>query len=197
MKKFGYFILSLFILLAGCSGTKKDVLVMASGQLTINGTNITLEPGLRHNEEKMIVDNNKITIQRPDSKTEITSNEGPGLYILNLKKDTLVGSYQRIGEQAGQERITQEDLRNRLDSLQQLTKGANTNFSRKNFCIAPNQLVRISENPNAQVVGPYMKMPQSFAAGKEHEVYKFYTNKEMYEIIEKLRPMIGDTLQKK
>jgi len=168
---------------------------MASGTIKVVENTITLEPGTRHNEEKITVDGNKLSVVSPEGTKEISINEGKGFYLMNLKTDTVVGSYQRIGEDTGNEKITLEDLRNRIDSLMQLTKGANVNKEKRNFFIPPYQITKISDNINAEVVGPYLKMPQSFKAGKDYEMYKFYTNKEMYDIISKLRPMVGDTLK--
>lgn len=167
---------------------------MASGTFEVSDNTIKLEPGTRHNEQKVTVDGDKIKVVSPDGTKEFTLNEGTGFYIINLKTDTIVGSYQRIGEDTGNERITQEDLRNRIDSLDQLTKGTNVNKERRNYFIPPYQVAKISSNSNAEVVGPYLKMPESFKPGKDYEMYKFHTNKEVYEIINRLRPMTGDTL---
>ena len=167
---------------------------MASGKFQVTDNTIKLEPGTRHNEQKINVEGGKIKVESPVGTKELTLNDGGGLYIINLKTDTIVGSYQRIGEDTGNEKITQEDLRNRIDSLNQLTKGANVNKEKRNYFIPPFQLAKISNNQNAEVVGPYLKMPESFKAGKDYEMYKFYTNKEMYEIIARLRPLVGDTL---
>ena len=187
---------ALFVLLIACSGEDKQVLIMSSGTIKVSGNNITLEPSTRHNEQKVSVSEDKLNIVSTDGNSDVTISGGGGLYILNLKTDTLVGSYQHIGEQGENEKITQEDLRMRIDSLQQLTKGTNVSNEKRNFFIPPRQIVKISSNGQAQVVGPYLKMPASFESGKEHEVYKFYTNKEVYEIIDKLKPMAGE-LEKK
>jgi hypothetical protein len=151
------------------------------------------EPSTRHNEQKINVSEDKLSIVSPNGRSEVTLANGGGLYILNLKTDTLVGSYQRIGEGTESEKITQQDLKMRIDSLQQLTKGINVTGEKRNFFIPPGQISKITTNGQAQVVGPYLKMPASFESGKEHEVYKFYTNKEVYEIIDRLKPMAGET----
>ena len=185
-------VLPVFMLfMIACSGEDKQVLIMSSGSVKISGNTITLDPSTRHNEQKISVSDDKLNIVSPNGNSEVAVNNGGGLYILNLKTDTLVGSYQRIGEQGESEKITQEDLRKRIDSLEQLTKGTNVNSEKRNFFIPPGQVSKISTNGQAQVVGPYLKMPASFESGKEHEVYKFYTNKEVYVIIDKLKPMAG------
>lgn len=191
MEKMKYVLPALMLFLIACSGEDKQVLIMSSGSVKISGNTITLEPSTRHNEQKISVSDEKLNIISPNGNSEVAVNNGGGLYILNLKTDTLVGSYQRIGEQGESEKITQDDLRKRIDSLEQLTKGTNVNSEKRNYFIPPGQVSKISTNGQAQVVGPYLKMPASFESGKEHEIYKFYTNKEVYEIIDKLKPMVG------
>jgi hypothetical protein len=191
MEKLKLALPALMLFMVACSGEDKQVLIMSSGSVKVSGNTITLDPSTRHNERKISVSDDKLNIVSPNGNAEVAVNNGGGLYILNLKTDTLVGSYQRIGEQGESEKITQEDLRKRIDSLEQLTKGTNVNSEKRNFFIPPGQVSRISTNGQAQVVGPYLKMPASFESGKEHEVYKFYTNKEVYEIIDKLKPMVA------
>ena len=56
----------------------------------------------------------------------------------------------------------------------------------------PNQLVKISDNTDAKVFGPFTKIPGTIEAdkdGKAPEIYKFYTNTELRELIEKLKTM--------
>ena len=190
MEKLKLALPALLLFMIACSGEDKQVLIMSSGSVKVSGNTITLDPSTRHNEQKISVSDEKLNIVSPSGNTEVSVNNGGGLYILNLKTDTLVGSYQRIGEQGESEKITQEDLRKRIDSLEQLTKGTNVSGEKRNFFIPPGQVSKLSTNGQAQVVGPYLKMPASFESGKEHEVYKFYTNKEVYEIIGKLKPMV-------
>lgn len=176
---------------SGCSseGQEKKVLVMASGKVQINDNVITLDPGTTHTENEIKVTNGKLTVKSPAGSSDFSVPE-PGLYILNIKNDTLVGSYQRIGTENSQEVISQENLKTRIDSLKQLMSGSNVNAAKRNFSIPPHQITKISANTNAQIIGPYKKVPGSFEGGKEHEIYKFYTNKEMQEIVDKLSKMV-------
>jgi hypothetical protein len=174
---------------SSCSGGKKKVLVMASGKVQVNGNTVTLEPGTTHNELAFEPDGDSVIVVSPSGSAGFPVKE-PGLYLLNLKKDTLVGSYQRTGSDNSQQVISQENLRTRLDSLSQLMTGTNVNEAAKNYNIPPFRIARITGNTEAQVVGPYLKMPGSFDPSKEHEVYKFYTNKEMQEIVGKLQKMV-------
>jgi len=184
--------LMIVVALASCSGSNsKKILVMGSGNVQINkNTNtVTLEPGNTHTEQEFDLQGDKLIATTPAGSSDFNVSE-TGLYILNLKTDTIVGSYQHTGTDEASQRITQEDLRKRIDSLQELVACRNVTKEKRNFCIPPNQLAKLTSNSNAQVIGPYKKIPRSFEAGKEHEIYKFYTSKEMQEIIEKLKPMV-------
>ena len=185
--------LATFCFATGCSeGEQKKVLVMASGKVNINGNVVTLDPGTTHNENEVNVTGDKITVTSPSGSQDFPVTEA-GLYILNIKNDTLVGSYQRIGTESSQTVITQENLRTRLDSLNQLLTGTNVNSKNRNYFIPPNQITKITSNAGAQIIGPYKTVPGSFEGGKEHEIYKFYTNKEMHEIVGKLSKMADST----
>lgn len=166
----------------------KKVLVMASGKVQVNENVITLEPGTTHTENEIVLATDKVTVKTPSGSLDFPVPDA-GLYILNIKTDTLVGSYQRIGTDNSQTVISQENLRNRIDSLNQLMTGSNANATNRNYFIPPNQIAKVSANTEAQIIGPYRKVPGSFEGGKEHEIYKFYTNKEMHEIVGKLSKM--------
>ncbi|MFM9907777.1 MAG: hypothetical protein ACKVOW_00440 [Chitinophagaceae bacterium] len=178
----------LLLVIASCGGKPKKVLIMASGKITVEGNMIKVEPGTRHNEELMIVQGDKISVNYGSTTTEHTVTE-PGLYLLNIKNDTLVGSYKRVGTENKTTRVTQEELQKNIDSLQQLMAGANVNATNRNFCIAPGKLTMITLNTEAQIIGPYLKMPASFEGGKEYEIYKFSTNKEIMEVVDKLKKL--------
>lgn len=171
-----------------CGGPGKKVKIMASGKITVNGTTISHESGTTHNELEMQVSGDKITVSNGSATTDYPVTE-PGIYILNLKTDTLVGSYQKVGTESVSKTLTQEDLAKSIDSLQQLMAGTNISAANRNFCIAPNKLAKITSNLNADIIGPYLKMPSSFEGGKEYEIYKFSTNKEMMEVVEKLKKL--------
>lgn len=180
--------LSLAFILLSCS--EKKVLVMASGKITVEGNIVSAEEGTTHSEQDCTLKEASIVVKNNGASTDIPVNES-GLYILNIKKDTIVGSYQRLSTDNSLKRLSQEDLQRSIDSLESLMKGLNVTAANRNFCIPPGKLSFITENTKAQVVGPYLKMPGSFEGGREYEIYKFYTNKEIREIIEKLRKLQG------
>ena len=182
----GIVVISFF---AACSEKQeKKVLVMASGKVQVSGDVITLEPGTTHTETEVPVSGDKVKVNSPSGSNDFTIPDA-GLYILNIKTDTLVGSYQRIGTDNSQTVITQDNLKVRIDSLKQLMAGTNASSTNKNYFIPPNQVSKITANSSAQIIGPYKKVPGSFEGGKELELYKFYTNKEMQEIVGKLEKM--------
>ena len=169
-----------------CSGGGKKVVIMASGKIQANGNNITLDPGSTHNEETIVPDGDKITVTTPTGNKDFEVKE-PGLYLLNIKKDTLAGSYQKTGTDNSQIVITQENLWERVDSLTLLMKGQGVSEAKRNFSIPPMSIAKITKNTDAQIIGPFRKIPGSFDPSKEHEVYKFFTNKEISDIIEKVK----------
>lgn len=182
-------------ILISCGGIKKKVLVMAKGDLKIEGNKITIKNGSGHTEKEMMLSGSKqeIVIDNNGTISSEKINEN-GYYILNLKTDTVVGSYQRLGKDLNnQTTITFEQLKVIIDSLNNLVLGKNVSASNKNYLIAPNQLALISANIEANIYGPYRQVSATQELGpngKEPEIYKFYTNKEMRELIESRAKMI-------
>jgi hypothetical protein len=185
--------IALVFMLASCAeAVKRKVIVYSNGTPTIEGNTITLADRNGHNEAEMFPTDKTLTVKLPDNVTTSFTVEGEGtdgLYILNLKKDTLIGSFQPVGAEAKQETISQENLKYRIDSLYQLMAGKNVSESKRNSFIPPNQIKKISSNDKAQVVGPFLRMPGSFAGTPE--VYKFYTNSEVRETISRLEKMVA------
>lgn len=188
MKKY-LSILSAAIILASCGGKPTKVIIMASGDVKAENNIVTLEPGTTHNEVIVADPGESITV-KSEGKDQNFTVPGPGVYILNLKKDTISGSFQNIGSAANNEVISQESLTLKIDSLNKLMAGTNVNAASKNYNIKPGEIVKITDNGNAQIIGPYMRMPGSFEGGKDLEVYKFYTNKELREVADKLTKMV-------
>jgi hypothetical protein len=176
-----------------CSSHQKKILVFASSDIQVDNTqkNITITDGTTHNEKELEFSGSdpvSLNIQTPTGKSTLEATED-GYYIVNLQKDTVVGSYQHIGAESDT-RISQEQLKQRLDSLNQLILGQNVNAANKNYFILPGKVSRISAGVKVKVFGPYTSIPSSFDATNTPEVYKFYTNEEVREIIDKLLPML-------
>lgn len=195
MKKVIFGSLALLAFASCSTPPQKKVVVMASGKFTVSQTGdaIQFEPGTQHNEEVITLKGDKITLNDGTGSKDLTVTE-PGVYLLNLKKDTLIGSLQSFGDASTREsRITQEVLMNRMDSLQQLMVGTNVTPERKNHFLAPGDLKKISAEDNAIVVGPYRGIPASLSPdkdGKVPEVYKFITNKDARATLDRLTNML-------
>ncbi len=197
MKKLLFGSIALLGLAACSTPPQKKVVVMASGKFTVsqNGDAIQFEPGTQHNEEVINLKGDKITLNNGGTTKDISVAE-PGVYLLNLKNDTLIGSLQVFGDASTREsRITQEELMTRMDSLQQLMVGSNVTPERKNHYLAPGDFKKISAEDNAIVVGPYRGIPASLspdADGKVPEVYKFITNKDARATLDRLTKMLKE-----
>ncbi len=167
---------------------------MGKGTLTARENSVTLKQGSGYAEATVQLTDDKesqLSVDVDGSKKDVAVPAGEGFYMLNLRTDTIVGAKQNIGTDLSSGKVmTQEELKLKIDSLVQLTTGANVKQGGTNFIIAPNQVVKISGNVNARVYGPFTKIPGAIDAdpdGKEVELYKFYTNQEMRDLIEKLR----------
>lgn len=182
------------VMLAACSyQPTKKVVVMASGKLSVNGENISLEPGTQHNEQTLTLSGDKLVVSSGADKKEYAIKE-TGTWLLNLQSDTLIGGYQAFGDAASREaKISQEQLQERMDSLQQLMVGQNQSEAKKNFFLAPRDLKKISAADNAIIVGPFKGMPASLQPdkdGKYPEVFKFVSNKDARETLERLEKLL-------
>lgn len=194
MQKFLSFLLFASLLsLTACKGHSKKILVYASSNIQTDESkkNITISEGTTHHEKELEFqggDPVTLSIQSPTGKYTLEATED-GLYIANLKNDTVIGSFQRVGAENGESRITQESLKQKLDSLQQLLTGANVSVAARNYFITPGKIVRITATSAAKIFGPYTTIPGAFDAGSVPEIYKFYSIKEVREIVGNLTKM--------
>lgn len=195
MNKYSFVALCCILPLFSCdSGAEKKVLIMGRGTITANGNDITMKEGSGYSEETVEVSGKVVSwnVTTPAAKTTVSIPEEKGFYILNLKTDTIVGSQQIFGTDLNSSRrISQEELKIKIDSLTKLTAGTNVSPGHSYF-ILPNQLTKITSNADAKIFGPYKKIPGTLEAGengKAPEIYKFYTNSEMRELISNLKKM--------
>lgn len=196
-KTSGFLILTAMVCLAACKGHEKKVLVYASGNIKVDDTkqHITVADGTTHHEQELDFtggDAVKLDIESPQGKLTLNVPDD-GLYIVNLKPDTVVGSMQHVGAEGGEARISQDALKTKLDSLQKLSVGQNVSEANKNYFIVPGNISKLSSNTKGKVFGPFTTIPGSFDAGSVPEIYKFYSMKEMREIISNLQKMAGTT----
>ncbi len=184
------------VFLCSCSSHQapgKKVVVMSSGKVTVAGDIVTLEPGTQHNETPVTLAGTKLTVKAGGDSKDYEVPEA-GTWLLNLKKDTLIGSIQNYGGESTREgSISQEVMMERMDSLKALMQGTNVSAARKNHFAAPGQLIKINGEDNTVIVGPFKGIPASLTpdhAGKIPEVYKFISNKDARETLDKLEKLL-------
>jgi hypothetical protein len=182
-------IIPFLLLLAACNSGQKKILVMSKGDITVNGNNISIEDGINYAEKEIDLSVGKATLNvtAPTGNFSVDIPAG-GFYILNVRKDTLVGSYQKVGKDLNGAEMTMDELSVKVDSLHKLLADSNVSVANRNFFITQNQLQKITDNTDAEIVGPFKLIPASFDMqnGKEPEIYKFFTSAEMRDMIEKL-----------
>jgi hypothetical protein len=193
MNKFLAFIL-ISSLLVACAGNDKTIIIMSKGEASVdlNAGTIQAKDGAGHEEKLVAVNKADISfkLNTPAGEATVQLKEN-GLYIINVKNDTIIGSYQQYST-AGQAQkvMSQENLIQKIDSLQLLSQGKNVSAANKNYFILPNQATFITANPQAQVVGPYHQMRSAERVnGKDPEIYRFYSIKEIREMITKLQAL--------
>ena len=192
MKSLRLIALSTIIAFAACKpGVTKQVLIIAKGDISAEGNNVTLK-GSSGASDKMIElsDETSLEVTTPTGTSSISIPAETGFSIVNLRADTLVGSQQMIGTSLGGRTIMQEELKGMIDSLNLLLTGANVKSENHNYMVLPSKAVKVSANPKAKVFGPFTKIPGTLDAdenGKAPEIYKFYTNNEMREVIANLK----------
>jgi hypothetical protein len=176
-----------------CGSHGKKILVYGSNDIQVDESqkNITVTEGTTHHEKMLEFSGSDavtLNVQSPAGKFTLQATED-GLYIANLKPDTLVGSYQHIGTDNGIVKIVADQLQARIDSLKQLIADSNVNAANKNYFIKPGNIAKITSETKARVFGPFTTIPSGFDAATVPEIYKFYTVKEEREIIQKLTQM--------
>lgn len=191
-----FFIALVASLLVACNQPiTKKVVIMGRGKLAVQGNEITLKEGSGYAEETVEVKEKKSVawnINTPSGTTTVNVPEEPGTYVLNLKTDTIVGSQQIMGQDLGGRTMSQEELKVKIDSLGKLTTGSNVLAGGHNYFIVPNELKKISSSLEARIFGPYTKIPSAIEADKKGntpEIYKFYTNAEVRDLIGKLKKL--------
>lgn len=190
------FIIGACSLLLACSTkTSKKVIVYAKGSATVNDKTQTIDTkdGAGQDEKTLTFSKSEaitLHLNTPQGSNDVAIVQD-GLYILNAKKDTLVGGFVHFVDPSAKKNITtQEELKASIDSLEMLVVGKNVSEKNKTFMIMPHAAVKISDNLAAEVVGPFHKVTSlEKVDGKIPDVYKVYTTKEMRETIDKLKKL--------
>jgi hypothetical protein len=192
-------IISTAILLTACGGDTK-IVVMSKGPADINtdAKTIKAKDGSGHEEKEVVLNGDKIvfSLSTPAGEATVQLFKN-GLYIINVKNDTIIGSYQQYGDpKLAPNMIMQSKMKHDLDSLRLLVDDKNVSDANRNFYILPNHAARISDNINAQVIGPYHRMTSAEKIdGKIPEIYRFYSIKEIRETIAKLEGLTAPILK--
>jgi hypothetical protein len=192
MQKFHSFLfLTILASLTACKSHEKKILVYASSDIVVDDSkqHIVVSDGTTHHEQELDFSASgpvTLDVQSPSGKTSVTAADD-GLYILNLKNDTVIGSLRHVGADNGVPHYTLDQMKHIIDSVQKLMAGQNVSEANRNYFIAPGKLVRISSEPMGKVFGPYTSIPGSFDPSSVPEIFKFYTVPEERENVEKLQ----------
>jgi hypothetical protein len=190
MKNFAAVLISI-VLFSSCSGGLKRIYVMSKGpaQYDEAAKTITAKDGNGHDEKVLNISSAEVALKLngPTGEASINLKEN-GLYILNIKNDTIIGSLQNyVSTKKQKDMMSQDELKLKIDSLQQLVVAKNVSAANHNFFILPNQAVKITDNIDAIIVGPFHQMTTAEKIdGKAPEVYRFYSIREIRETITKL-----------
>ncbi len=184
------------VLLASCAAGHKKVFVLSHGTAEIDTDNRKISAAGKGHDEKTVLfhDEGKTDIQVSSQAGNATvSLDGTGVYILNIKTDTIIGSFVNYTAPKKEvDKISEEELRANIDSLEQIINGR-VSIEKKTFFILPNQAVKISDNTDAHIVTPFHQMT-SIAVKKDEtpEVYRFYMISEARETLQKLKGFLGE-----
>lgn len=182
------------IALSACSSNQKRIVVFSKGTTDINQEALTIKAtdGAGHEDKTINLTGKEIvlTLNSPVGESKVTLTEN-GYYAINVKNDTIIGGLVNYSEPEMNTRvITQEALRQKIDSLHLLIENKNVNAANRNFFIPPNTAVFLTTNYDAMIVGPFHRMRSAEGKdGKAPEVYRFYSIKEVRETIAKLEGM--------
>ncbi len=175
-----------------CSKPQKKIMVYAKGTATVNESTktITASDGAGSDEKTLVLNDKEkttINIETTNGKATIDIPTN-GYYVVNAKQDTIVGSFQKYGEvKTTQTVITQESLKQSIDSLEQLIQGKNISAANRNFFVLPMSALKITDDLDAYFVGPFHQVTSiEKVDGKIPEVYRFYSVKEIRETIANL-----------
>jgi hypothetical protein len=188
--------LAILLMVAATSCQQKKLLVLTNNNPVVDedAKTITCKADKGHEEKTLDFKGDALKVSTALGDASISTPD-KGYYVINLKAhDTIIGSYQRFTTPEEAHRVmTQDDLKKKIDSLQQLTEGKNVTEANRNFFILPNTGVKISANAKAFVVAPFHPMADIPPTDDNTapEVYQFYTISEVRDIIANLQKLTG------
>src|SRR5664279_616034 len=123
MNKFYQLLFPIVLLLSACTSHQKKILIYANSNIQVDESqkNITVTEGNTQVEKELTfssADPVVLTITGPQGKYTVEAKDD-GYWLVNLKADTIVGSMQHTGNER-QTRVTQDQLKIQLDSLNKL-----------------------------------------------------------------------------
>lgn len=171
---------------------------MSNGKLTLDDTKqkIKQDPSNTHTEETLeFTTGDKVTIEVDNGTAKKTYDlTDDGMYVLNLKVDTIVGGVVSYSDSGRTTSISGDQLDRMIDSTRQLIAGTNVSDANKTYFIVPGDIKKISANAGVRVIGPYKGIPYKVDvddSGKPLEIYKFFTNKQKRETLDDMLKRFG------
>jgi hypothetical protein len=189
--------LSVIIFFTSCAVGEKKVFVLGSGSINVDTENRKITTsGKGHNESTVSFHDEGTTgLEITSLAGNATVNvEGTGIFIINAKADTIVGSWVNYtAPKKAVEQISEEELRANIDSLQQIIDGK-VSADKKTFYILPNHAVKVTGNTAAHIVTPFHQMTSiEVKKGETPEVYRFYMISEARATLQKLKNFLGES----
>ncbi|HEX6915983.1 MAG TPA: hypothetical protein VF145_12120, partial [Chitinophagaceae bacterium] len=184
------------MMLASCAAGHKKVIVLSQGSANIDTDNRKIDASGQGHEEKTVLIHDEgqvpMELNTPFGKNTVQL-DGSGLFIINLKQDTIVGSLVNYTAPKTQGRtITEPELRANIDSLEQILTGR-VSAEKKTFYILPLHAVKVTDNTDAHIVTPFHQMTSiSVESGKTPEVYRFYPIAEVRVTLLHLKDLLGE-----
>lgn len=186
-------------MLASCTSHTKKVIIYANSKAEISeaAKTITNKDNTGHVDQTYTYstgDALTFTVQPMEGAAYTIEVPEDGYFIVNTKaKDTIIGGFQKYSTPEEANRMmTQDDLKRNIDSLKQMVAGTNISAANRTFYILPGKAAKITDNVQAEIVGPYHRMTSIAKTGDEEpEVYRFYSISEVRETISKLEKLTG------
>ena len=198
MKSYSFVTIAAIALFASCSsgdggsGGGKKVVIFSSGKMEADAASkstIKFEPGNRHQELELTLSGSDKTVTVKSSAGDKTYDvPDDGLYLLNLKADTVIGSIVSFGS-SQRSNIGSNELDYLIDSTRKLMSGEGASDAKKAYFLVPNSIKKISTNLSATLLSPYKNIPYEVSVdekGNAPEYYKFFTNSQKREALKEL-----------
>lgn len=184
------------VMLASCSVGEKRLIVISPDNTSVHtGERKITAAGKGHGEQTVVFrEEGSVALQVSSPAGEGTVTlEGEGIFLLNTKTDTIIGSWSPYtAPKDSITKISEERLRADIDSLQQIMNG-NVSAAKRTFFVLPNQAVKITENTKAHIVTPFHRMTSiEVKKGETPEVYRFYMMSEARTTLLRLKQMLGE-----